>query len=81
MFSKFKKRYVITSLLSFFLFIGVSFKDDFFEISKQIEIFTTLFKTINQNYVDETNPSELPIISTNKMLSSSKLTIQENIPE
>jgi len=43
-----KKRYFITAILSVFLFIGVSFKDDYFEISKQIEIFTTLFKTVNQ---------------------------------
>jgi carboxyl-terminal processing protease len=56
---KVKKRYFIPVLLSIFLFAGVSFKDDFFEISKQIEIFTTLFKTVNQNYVDETNPAEL----------------------
>ncbi|MFD1094527.1 S41 family peptidase [Salegentibacter chungangensis] len=42
------------------LFFGsVSFKSDFFEIAKQIEIFTTLFKEINMNYVDETNPAEL----------------------
>ena len=42
-----------------FLFVGVSFRNDFFEIAKQIEIFTNLFKTVNQNYVDETNPGEL----------------------
>jgi carboxyl-terminal processing protease len=59
MFKIVKKRYFIPSILSVFLLIGVSFKDDFFEISKQIEIFTTLFKTINQNYVDDTNPAEL----------------------
>lgn len=39
-----KKRYIIPVILSVFLFIGVSFKEDFFEISKQIEIFTTLLK-------------------------------------
>ena len=69
MFSKFKKRYILTSVLTVFLFIGVSFKDDFFEISKQIEIFTTLFKTVNQNYVDETNPSELMDKAIKSMLA------------
>ncbi len=64
-----KKRYVIPALLSVFLFIGVSFKDDYFEISKQIEIFTTLFKTINQNYVDETNPAELMDKAIKSMLA------------
>ncbi len=46
-------------MAALFLFIGVSFKNDFFEIAKQIEIFTQLFKAVNQNYVDETNPSDL----------------------
>jgi carboxyl-terminal processing protease len=69
MLSKIKKRYFIPAILSVFLFVGVSFKDDFFEISKQIEIFTTLFKTINQNYVDETNPAELMDKAIKSMLA------------
>ncbi|TBX71182.1 PDZ domain-containing protein [Flavobacterium silvisoli] len=69
MFSKIKKRYFIPVILSAFLFIGVSFKDDFFEISKQIEIFTTLFKIINQNYVDETNAAELMDKAIKSMLA------------
>lgn len=69
MLSKIKKRYFIPAILSVFLLIGVSFKDDFFEISKQIEIFTTLFKTINQNYVDETNPAELMDKAIKSMLA------------
>lgn len=59
MITRFKKRYVLPVLAAGFLFVGASFKDDFFEIAKQIEIFTTLFKTVNTNYVDETNPAEL----------------------
>ena len=55
----FKKKLIIPVIASAFLFIGTSFKDDFFEIAKQIEIFTTLFKELNRNYVDETNPGEL----------------------
>lgn len=35
------------------------FNSNFFEIAKQIEIFTTLFKELNMNYVDDTNPGEL----------------------
>ena len=69
MFKIVKKRYFIPSILSVFLLIGVSFKDDFFEISKQIEIFTTLFKTINQNYVDNTNPAELMDKAIKSMLA------------
>ncbi len=64
-----KKRYLITAVLAIFLFVGVSFKDDYFEISKQIEIFTSIFKTVNQNYVDETNPSELMDKAIKSMLA------------
>lgn len=65
----FKKHYILTSLAVGFFFIGVSFRNDFFEIAKQIEIFTETFKTVNQNYVDETNPGELMDIALKNMLS------------
>ncbi|MFD2908519.1 S41 family peptidase [Flavobacterium ardleyense] len=55
----FSKKIIIPVIALTFLFIGVSFKNDFFEIAKQIEIFTGVFKTVNQNYVDETNPGEM----------------------
>lgn len=69
MFSKVKKRYFIPVILSGFLLVGASFKDDFFEIAKQIEIFTTLFKTVNQNYVDQTNPAEMMDKAIKSMLA------------
>ena len=58
MLSRLKRKYVIPAFAVAFLFVGASFKDDFFEIAKQVEIFTTLFKTVNVNYVDETNPAK-----------------------
>ena len=54
-----KKRLFIPIIAIATLLATVSFKSDFFEIAKQIEIFTTLFKEVNMNYVDETNPAEL----------------------
>jgi carboxyl-terminal processing protease len=57
--SLFRKRIIFPIIGIVFLFVGVSFKSDFFELAKQIEIFTNLFKTVNQNYVDETNPGDL----------------------
>lgn len=57
--SFFRKRIIIPIIAVSFLFVGVSFKGDFFELAKQIEIFTNLFKIVNQNYVDETNPGDL----------------------
>ena len=69
MLTYFKKRYIIPVVASGFLFFAASFKDDFFEIAKQIEIFTTLFKTVNQNYVDEVNPTELVDKAIKSMLA------------
>ncbi|MCO6174728.1 S41 family peptidase [Flavobacterium sp. NRK F10] len=62
------KKVVIPALASAFLWVAVSFKNDFFEIAKQIEIFTNTFKTVNQNYVDETNPGELMDVALKSML-------------
>ncbi len=70
MISFFKKKYILPVVASTFLFVGVSFKDDFFEIAKQIEIFTTLFKELNMNYVDETNPGDLMDKAIKGMLAS-----------
>ena len=54
-----KKRILIPVIAVGIFFTTVSFKSDFFEIAKQIEIFTTLFKELNMNYVDEVTPATL----------------------
>lgn len=64
-----KKKYVLPVVAAGFLFVGSSFKDDFFEIAKQIEIFTTLYKTVNNNYVDEVNPGQLMDKAIKNMLT------------
>ena len=64
-----KKKVLIPILAITFLFVGSGFKSDFFEIAKQIEIFTTLFKELNMNYVDETNPAELMDTAIKNMLN------------
>ncbi|RXR20989.1 S41 family peptidase [Flavobacterium amnicola] len=69
MFQSIKKRYILPVVAGGFLFVGVSFQDDFFEIAKQIEIFTTLFKTVNMNYVDQTNPANLMDKAIKSMLA------------
>jgi carboxyl-terminal processing protease len=70
MLQRFRKRYFIALLASGFLFVGVSFREDFFEVAKQIEIFNNLFKAVNSNYVDETNPGELMDKAIKSMLAS-----------
>lgn len=64
-----KKRLVVPVVAVLFLAVSTSFKSDFFEIAKQIEIFTTLFKELNMNYVDETNPAELMDSAIKNMLN------------
>lgn len=54
-----KKRILIPIIAVGIFFTTVSFKSDFFEIAKQIEIFTTLYKELNMNYVDEVTPATL----------------------
>ena len=64
------KNLILLPVLLTGIFIGtVSFKSDFFEIAKQIEIFTTLFKEINMNYVDDTNPAQLMDSAIKSMLT------------
>lgn len=69
MYTFLKKRYIIPVIASGLLFIGASFKEDFFEVAKQIEIFTTLFKAVNMNYVDNINPGELMNKAIKSMLA------------
>ncbi|HLT32869.1 MAG TPA: PDZ domain-containing protein, partial [Aquaticitalea sp.] len=64
-----KKRILLPALaLAIFVSASSFYKGDFFEIAKQIEIFTTLYKELNMNYVDETNPGELMNTAIKSML-------------
>ncbi len=64
------KRQFIAPLLGAAFFLSLaSFKNDFFEIAKQIEIFTEMYKQLNMNYVDETNPAQLMDNAIQGMLS------------
>ena len=57
-FKRMKKGLVLVAVvvLSTGLF---AFKSDFFEVAKQMEIYTTLFKELNMYYIDEINPAQL----------------------
>ncbi|WP_157208324.1 S41 family peptidase [Mariniflexile maritimum] len=64
------KKKILIPIMACGLFLSTTaFKDDFFEIAKQIEIFTTLFKELNMNYVDETNPGHLMDTAIKSMLA------------
>lgn len=68
------KKRILTGFLSISLIFGVlaslAYKPDYFEISKQLEIFTTAFKEVTLYYVDETEPGELMKEALEPMLSS-----------
>lgn len=66
---KMKKRIILPITAVVIFLTTTSYKSDFFEIAKQIEIFTTLFKEINMNYVDETNPADLMDTAITAMLA------------
>lgn len=63
------KKLIIPVVAAALFFSTTAFKNDFFEIAKQIEIFTTLFKELNMNYVDETNPANLMDTAIKSMLA------------
>lgn len=65
-----QKRIIIPVLASVIFLSTTAFKNDFFEIAKQLEIFTTLFKELNMNYVDETNPGDLMDTAIKSMLTN-----------
>jgi len=60
------KKQVLFALILATIFLSFSFKSNFFEVAKQLEIYTTLFKELNLYYVDEINPAEF----TNKAIKN-----------
>ncbi len=65
-----KIKYIALTVISALLLSSyTAYKSDFFEIAKQIEIFTALYKEINMNYVDEVNPAELMDTAITNMLN------------
>ena len=63
-----KKRGVFLGVIALIFISNTAYKNDYFEIAKQLDIFNTLFKEINMNYVDETNPANLMEESVKQML-------------
>lgn len=66
----FSKRKITLFSLAILLIFSFKQADDYFEISKNLEIFSTVYKTVNNDYVDEVNPGQLMKIGIDAMLSS-----------
>jgi carboxyl-terminal processing protease len=60
----------ITGLLGGYALLSYSFVDNYFEVSKNLDIFATLFRELNIYYVDETNPGDLMKKGIDDMLES-----------
>lgn len=69
MLKRFKALIIIIPLAVASFFVS-SYTDNFFEISKNLDIFITLFKELNLYYVDETQPGKLMEEGINGMLES-----------
>src|SRR5690606_26389555 len=49
-------------------FLGFSFKTDLFQISKNLDIFASVYKELNINYVDDIDASKMVKTSIDAML-------------
>jgi len=68
--TSFTKWFSITLITIGLSFSLTSFKESYFEISKNLDIFSTLYKELNIYYVDETEPGELMKKGIDAMLKS-----------
>ncbi|MGC6531404.1 MAG: S41 family peptidase [Flavobacteriales bacterium] len=64
------RRLVVLSALTGVLLLGSAFTNSYFEVSKNLEIFTGLYQQLNTYYVDETQPGELMKTGIDAMLKS-----------
>ena len=60
------KKYHVAIFLVAVMTLTYSFKSNFFEVAKQMEIYTELYKELNMHYVNEINPAEF----TNKAIKN-----------
>jgi len=64
------KKIVIVTVVLIALAAGFAFNDNSFEISKNLDIFVTLFKTLDNLYVDQIDPAKLIRKAIDEMLKT-----------
>ncbi len=64
------KTLIFACVFAVLSFASVGFVDNYFEISKNLDIFNTLYKELNTFYVDETDPGDLMKVGIDEMLKS-----------
>ncbi|MES2133875.1 MAG: S41 family peptidase [Bacteroidota bacterium] len=64
------KKYIIIGCICITAAFTFSFSQDYFEVSKNLDIFNTLYRELNIAYVDETKPGQLMKTGIEAMLAS-----------
>jgi carboxyl-terminal processing protease len=64
------KKLIVALGISASAFLSFGFADNYFELSKNLDIFSTLLKELNTYYVDDTKPGELMKTGIDAMLLS-----------
>ncbi len=64
------KKYIILFCVCLSALFTFNFSKDYFEVSKNLDIFNTLYRELNIAYVDETKPGQLMKTGIEAMLSS-----------
>ncbi len=69
LFPKLKKHFYLL-IIATAIFIGSAYTPDYFEISKNLDIFNSIYNEINKSYVDDTKPGQLMKTGIDAMLNS-----------
>lgn len=64
------KLFIISTAIALTSILSYSFTNSDFEIAKNLDIFATLYKELNRNYVEETEPGKLMEKAIDEMLKS-----------
>ena len=69
-----KRKYVFGAIVGLVLVVGMAFtyqqKERYFDIIKNLEIFSNMYKEVNSNYVDEIDPNQLMKVGIDAMLAT-----------
>lgn len=64
------KKYIIILSLCIVSLFAFNFSQDYFEVSKNLDVFNTLYRELNIYYVDDTKPGQLMKTGIDAMLAS-----------
>lgn len=64
------KKYIVIACICLASVLVFNFSQDYFEVSKNLDIFNTLYRELNIAYVDETKPGQLMKTGIDAMLMS-----------